>query len=95
MSCYNGSNDSLLILVVIWGKIYDVSSGKFFYGLGGFYVMFFGKDVSCVFVKMFIKEEDVVVDFDGFIDKEIGVLDDWDCKFVVKYFVVGCVCFSF
>lgn len=78
LSCYNGINDVLLILVVIRGKIYDVISGKLFYGLGGLYVMFLGKDVSRVLVKMFIKQEDVVVDFDGLIDKEIGVFDDWD-----------------
>lgn len=86
---YDGSNDNLPILVAIRGKIYDVSSGKSFYGPGGSYAMFSGKDASRALAKMSTKSEDVVADIDDLSEKEIGVLDDWDRKFAAKYPVVG------
>jgi len=89
LSRYDGKNGSLPILVAIRGKIYDVSSGKSFYGPGGSYAMFSGKDASRALAKMSTKEEDVVADIDGLTEKEIGVLDDWDRKFAAKYPVVG------
>ncbi|XP_024380786.1 probable steroid-binding protein 3 [Physcomitrium patens] len=89
LSRYNGTNDALPILVAIRGKIYDVTSGKSFYGPGGSYAMFSGKDASRALAKMSTKQEDVVADLDGLTDKEIGVLDDWDRKFAAKYPVVG------
>ena len=89
LSRYDGTNASLPILVAIRGKIYDVTSGKSFYGPGGSYAMFSGKDASRALAKMSTKPEDVVGDLDGLTDKEIGVLDDWDRKFAAKYPVVG------
>lgn len=89
LSRYNGTTEGLPILVAIRGKIYDVSSGKTFYGPGGSYAMFSGKDASRALAKMSTKNEDVVADLDGLTEKELGVLDDWDKKFAAKYSVVG------
>lgn len=86
---YDGSNSNLPILVAVRGKIYDVTSGKSFYGPGGAYAMFSGKDASRALAKMSTKSEDVVADIDDLTEKEIGVLDDWDRKFAAKYPVVG------
>jgi membrane-associated progesterone receptor component len=89
LSRYDGTNASLPILVAIRGKIYDVTSGKSFYGPGGSYAVFSGKDASRALAKMSTNSEDVVPDLDGLTDKEIGVLNDWDQKFAAKYPVVG------
>lgn len=94
LSRYDGSDSSLPILVAIRGKIYDVSAGKSFYGPGGSYAVFSGKDASRALAKMSTKAEDAVPDLDGLTDKELGVLDDWDRKFAAKYPVVGHVASS-
>ncbi|CAM6056466.1 unnamed protein product [Sphagnum tenellum] len=86
---YDGTDPKKPILVAIRGSIYDVSSGKSFYGPGGSYAVFSGKDASRALAKMSTKSEDVSADLDGLTEKEIQVLDDWDRKFKAKYPVVG------
>lgn len=86
---YDGTDPEKPILVAIRGNIYDVSSGKSFYGPGGSYAVFSGKDASRALAKMSTKSEDVSADLDGLTEKEIQVLDDWDKKFKAKYPVVG------
>ncbi|GMJ11125.1 membrane-associated progesterone binding protein 2 [Hibiscus trionum] len=86
---FNGSDPSKPIYVAINGRIYDVTSGKSFYGPGGAYAMFAGKDASRALAKMSKNEEDVCADLDGLSEKEMGVLNDWVKKFEAKYPVVG------
>nr|CAH59414.1 hypothetical protein [Plantago major] len=88
---YDGSDPSKPIYVAIRGKIYDVTTGKSFYGPGGTYCLFSGKDASRALAKMSKNEEDVVSSLHGLSDKEIGVLDDWEKKFQAKYPLVGTV----
>ncbi|CAK9221221.1 unnamed protein product [Sphagnum jensenii] len=89
LNTYDGTDPKKPILVAIRGNIYDVSSGKSFYGPGGSYAVFSGKDASRALAKMSTKSEDVSADLDGLTEKEIQVLDDWDKKFKAKYPVVG------
>ncbi|EPS63082.1 hypothetical protein M569_11706 [Genlisea aurea] len=86
---YDGSDPSKPIYVAIKGKIYDVTAGRNFYGVGGDYHLFAGKDASRALAKMSKDESDVVPDLDGLTEKEIGVLEDWERKFQAKYPVVG------
>jgi membrane-associated progesterone receptor component len=86
---YNGSDSSKPIYVAIKGRVFDVSSGKNFYGPGGSYAVFAGKDASRALAKMSKNEEDVSASLDGLTEKEIGVLEDWEKKFEAKYSVVG------
>ncbi|KAF5206000.1 Membrane steroid-binding protein [Thalictrum thalictroides] len=86
---FDGSDSSKPIYVAIKGRIFDVSTGKSFYGPGGSYYMFAGKDASRALGKMSKNEEDVTDSLDGLTDKEMGVLDDWEKKFEAKYPVVG------
>ncbi|KAL6215996.1 hypothetical protein ACLB2K_015422 [Fragaria x ananassa] len=86
---YNGTDPSKPIYVALKGRIFDVSNGKSFYGPGGPYAMFAGKDASRALAKMTKNEEDITADLQGLSDKEIGVLTDWENKFVAKYPVVG------
>lgn len=89
LSQYNGSDPSKPIYVAVKGRIYDVSTGKSFYGPGGPYVMFAGKDASRALAKMSKDDQDISPNLDGLSEKEIGVLNDWENKFQAKYPVVG------
>ncbi|KAL5699063.1 Bifunctional protein GlmU [Ranunculus cassubicifolius] len=86
---FDGSDASKPIYVAIKGRIFDVSTGKSFYGAGGAYCMFAGKDASRALGKMSKNEEDVTDDLDGLSEKELGVLEDWEKKFEAKYPIVG------
>lgn len=89
LSQYNGTDPSKPIYVAVKGRIFDVTTGKSFYGSGGPYTMFAGKDASRALAKMSKNEEDVSPSLDGLSDKEIGVLNDWEKKFEAKYPVIG------
>ncbi|KAL2525415.1 putative steroid-binding protein 3 [Abeliophyllum distichum] len=88
---YDGSDPSKPIYVAVKGRIFDVTTGKSFYGPGGAYYMFAGKDASRALAKMSKNDEDVIASLDGLTDKEIGVLNDWEKKFEAKYPIVGTV----
>ncbi|XVE97306.1 hypothetical protein REPUB_Repub03eG0008400 [Reevesia pubescens] len=89
LSQFNGSDSSNPIYLAINGRIYDVTAGKSFYGPGGDYAVFAGKDASRALAKMSKNEEDVCSNIDGLSEKEMGVLNDWVKKFEAKYPVVG------
>lgn len=86
---YDGTDSSKPIYVAIKGRVFDVSTGNTFYGPGGAYALFAGKDASRALAKMSKNEDDVVSNIDGLSDKEIEVLADWEKKFEAKYPVVG------
>ncbi|XP_038885033.1 probable steroid-binding protein 3 [Benincasa hispida] len=86
---YNGTNPSKPIYVALKGQIYDVAAGVSFYGPGGPYAMFAGKDASRALAKMTKNEEDITSSLEGLSEKEIGVLNDWEKKFQAKYPIVG------
>ncbi|KAL0327620.1 UNVERIFIED_CONTAM: putative steroid-binding protein 3 [Sesamum angustifolium] len=91
LKAHDGADPSKPIYVAIRGRIYDVTSGKSFYGPGGSYCVFAGKDASRALAKMSKEESDVVPNLEGLTEKEIGVLDDWEKKFQAKYPIVGTV----
>ncbi|KAK7311918.1 hypothetical protein RJT34_10390 [Clitoria ternatea] len=86
---YNGTDPSKPIYVAIKGRVFDVTTGKNFYGPGGPYAMFAGKDASRALAKMSKNDEDISSSLDGLSDKEICVLNDWENKFQAKYPVVA------
>lgn len=89
LKAFDGSDASKPIYVAIKGRVFDVSTGKSFYGPGGPYCMFSGKDASRALAKMSKNEDDVCASLDGLSDKELGVLADWEKKFEAKYPMVG------
>ncbi|XP_009772850.1 probable steroid-binding protein 3 [Nicotiana sylvestris] len=91
LKAYDGSDPSKPIYVAIKGRIFDVTTGNSFYGPGGAYCMFAGKDASRALAKMSKNEEDVTPSLDGLSEKEMGVLNDWEKKFEAKYPIVGTV----
>lgn len=86
---YDGSDSSKPIYVAVKGRVFDVTAGKSFYGPGGSYCMFAGKDASRALAKMSKNEEDVIGSLDGVSEKEMQTLNDWEKKFEAKYPVVG------
>lgn len=88
---YDGSDKSKPLLMAIKGQIYDVSQSRLFYGPGGPYALFAGKDASRALAKMSFEKNDLNGDLTGLGAFELEALQDWEYKFVSKYIKVGTV----
>jgi membrane-associated progesterone receptor component len=88
---YDGTDPSKPLLMAIKGQIYDVSQSKAFYGPGGPYALFAGKDASRALAKMSFEEKDLTGDIEGLSAYEAEALTDWEYKFMSKYVKVGTV----
>ncbi|CAN4125605.1 unnamed protein product [Withania somnifera] len=60
-----------------------------FYGPGGSYAMFAGRDASRALAQLSFKPEDLNGNLEGLSDAELEVLQDWEYKFMEKYARVG------
>ncbi|MBA0856872.1 hypothetical protein Goshw_004210 [Gossypium schwendimanii] len=89
LRAYDGSDPKKPLLIAIKGQIYDVSSSKVFYGRGGAYSMFTGRDASRALAMLSFKPEDLTGNLEGLSAEELSVLEDWECKFLDKYPIVG------
>jgi membrane-associated progesterone receptor component len=89
LRAYDGSDPPKPIYLAVRGKVYDVTSGRSFYGPGGSYAMFAGREAARALGKMSKDEADISGDLSGLSDKELGVLADWETKFQAKYPVVA------
>jgi membrane-associated progesterone receptor component len=65
--------------------------GRVFYGPGGPYALFAGKDASRALAKMSFEECDLTGDIEGLSPYELDALTDWEYKFMSKYVKVGVV----
>ncbi|KZV36485.1 steroid binding protein [Dorcoceras hygrometricum] len=88
---YDGSDPQKPLLMAIKGQIYDVSQSRMFYGPGGPYALFAGKDASRALAKMSFDEKDLNGDLTGLGVFELEALQDWEYKFMSKYVKVGTV----
>ncbi|TKY46362.1 Membrane steroid-binding protein 2 [Spatholobus suberectus] len=86
---YEGSDPNKPLLMAIKGQIYDVSSGRNFYGPGGPYAMFTGKECSRALALLSFKPEDINGNLEGLGESELTILEDWEFKFIEKYPKVG------
>lgn len=64
---------------------------RMFYGPGGPYALFAGKDASRALAKMSFEEKDLTWDISGLGPFELEALQDWEYKFNSKYATVGTV----
>lgn len=62
-----------------------------FYGPGGPYALFAGKDASRALAKMSFEDKDLNGDLIGLGVFEMEALQDWEYKFMSKYVKVGTV----
>ncbi|MBA0689966.1 hypothetical protein Goari_007667 [Gossypium aridum] len=88
---YDGSDSKKPLLMAIKGQIYDVSQSRMFYGPGGPYALFAGKDASRALAKMSFEEKDLTGDISGLGPFELDALQDWEYKFMSKYVKVGSI----
>ncbi|KAI3750361.1 hypothetical protein L2E82_20995 [Cichorium intybus] len=86
---YNGSDPNKPLLMAIKGKIYDVSRSRMFYGPGGPYALFAGRDASRALALMSFEPSDLTGNTEGLSASELEVLEDWEAKFEEKYVKVG------
>ncbi|KAK9672645.1 hypothetical protein RND81_12G114300 [Saponaria officinalis] len=86
---FDGSDNSKPLLMAIKGQIYDVSQSRMFYGPGGPYALFAGKDASRALAKMSFEDKDLTGDISGLGPFELDALQDWEYKFMSKYVKVG------
>ncbi|GAA5867129.1 hypothetical protein JCM8547_006248 [Rhodosporidiobolus lusitaniae] len=84
------------VLMAVRRKVYDVTSGRSFYGPGGPYSNFAGRDASRGLAKQSFEADMLVQDLDGPIDplddlseSDWKGLQDWEEHFRNKYPVVG------
>ncbi|XP_028117781.1 membrane steroid-binding protein 1-like [Camellia sinensis] len=91
LKVYDGSDPKRPLLMAIKGQIYDVTQSRMFYGPGGPYALFAGKDASRALAKMSFEEQDLTGDISGLGPFELDALQDWEYKFMTKYAKVGSV----
>ncbi|KDP30537.1 hypothetical protein JCGZ_15246 [Jatropha curcas] len=89
LRAYDGSDPSKPLLMAIKGQIYDVSSSRMFYGPGGPYAKFAGRDASRALALLSFDPQDLTGNLKGLSDSELEVLQDWEYKFMEKYVKVG------
>ncbi|KAL1296392.1 hypothetical protein HN51_057092 [Arachis hypogaea] len=91
LKAYDGTDPEKPLLMAIKGQIYDVSQSRMFYGPGGPYALFAGKDASRALAKMSFEDKDLTGDISGLGPFEIEALQDWEYKFMTKYVKVGTI----
>ncbi|KAK1483025.1 membrane-associated progesterone receptor component 1 [Colletotrichum abscissum] len=92
---FTGENDTPIYLAVR-GRVFDVTHGRNFYGPGGPYSNFAGRDASRGLALGSFDEDMLTEDLDGPLDPleglgpdEIEALQGWEENFDSKYLVVG------
>jgi membrane-associated progesterone receptor component len=91
----NGENNTPVYLAVR-GKVYDVSMGRNFYGPGGPYANFAGRDASRGLACGSFDEDMLTEDLDGPLDTladltadQVEALQGWEERFNEKYDIIG------
>jgi len=92
---YNGTNN-MPVYLAVRGRIFDVTPGRNFYGPGGPYQNFAGRDASRGLACGSFDEDMLTEDLKGPLDKledlggeEMEALRGWEERFSEKYLVVG------
>ncbi|KAH6678080.1 membrane-associated progesterone receptor component 1 [Halenospora varia] len=92
---FNGTNNQPVYLAVR-GQVFDVSPGRNFYGPGGPYENFAGRDASRGLACGSFDREMLTEDLEGPLDtleglggEEMEALKGWEERFGEKYLVVG------
>lgn len=82
--------------LAVRGQVFDVSSGRNFYGPGGPYENFAGRDASRGLACGSFDEDMLTKDLDGPLDtlsdlgaEEMDAMRGWEERFSEKYLIVG------
>jgi len=90
LRAYDGTGEDGRVLVAVCGKVFDVTKGKRFYGPGGPYAGFAGRDASRGLATFSV--EPVSDDWDDLSDlkpSEMDQVKEWELQFSEKYALVG------
>ncbi|KAF2205019.1 DNA damage response protein [Delitschia confertaspora ATCC 74209] len=92
---YNGLN-GMPVYLAVRGRVFDVTAGRNFYGPGGPYANFAGRDASRGLACGSFDEDMLTKDLDGPLDaledldsEQMEALQGWEERFLEKYLVVG------
>ncbi|XP_069464632.1 neudesin [Ambystoma mexicanum] len=87
---YDGQEEGQPIYMAVKGAVFDVTSGKEFYGKGASYNALAGKDSTRAVAKMSLDPEDLTHDTTGLTEDQLKALDDiFDDVYKKKYPIVG------
>jgi membrane-associated progesterone receptor component len=86
---YDGTDVGRPLLIGIGGYVYDVTRGRDFYGPGGPYGMFAGKDCTRALAKVSFDDDLFTGDVEGLEPKDIEKLEEWIAMFEGKYRRIG------
>ncbi|KAF4084066.1 hypothetical protein AMELA_G00124480 [Ameiurus melas] len=87
---YDGSEDGQPIYMAVKGVVFDVTSGKHFYGKGAPYNALVGKDSTRAVAKMSLNPEDLTHDTMGLTTEELDSLESvFTGTYKSKYPIVG------
>lgn len=89
LALYNGTDDSLPILLGILGSVFDVTKGKSHYGAGGGYNHFAGRDASRAFVSGNFTGDGLTDSLQGLSSTEVHSVVGWRDFYLKSYKFVG------
>lgn len=89
LALYNGTDESLPILLGILGSVFDVTKGKSHYGTGGGYNHFSGRDASRAFVSGNFTGDGLTDSLRGLSSNEVKSVVDWRDFYFRSYIFVG------
>ncbi|EAA06814.4 AGAP000767-PA [Anopheles gambiae str. PEST] len=88
---YDGTQPDGRVLTAVNGNVYDVTKGKAFYGPGGTYAAFGGRDASRGLATFQITSSvsDEYDDLSDLNSHEMESMREWEMQFKEKYYLVG------
>ncbi|XP_035692675.1 neudesin-like [Branchiostoma floridae] len=87
---YNGEDESQPIYMAVKGVVFDVTSGKDFYGKGAGYNALAGKDATRAVAKWSLEPEDLNSDISDLSEEQLKSLEEvYKGVYLAKYPVVG------
>ncbi|CRL02334.1 CLUMA_CG015098, isoform A [Clunio marinus] len=90
LKAYDGKQPDGRILVAVNGYVYDVTRGKRFYGPGGPYAAFGGRDASRGLATFSVTTSEVEYDdLSDLTPPEMDSVREWEMQFKEKYDLVG------
>jgi len=89
---FDGIKSNGRLLIGVLGRVFDVSSASEFYGPGGPYSVFSGRDASRALATFSVDEslfKDTYDDLSDLKPSQLGSVKEWEMQFLEKYPVVG------
>ncbi|CAI0374826.1 unnamed protein product [Linum tenue] len=89
LALYNGTDETLPILLGILGSVFDVTKGRSHYGVGGGYNHFAGRDASRAFVSGNFTGDGLTDSVRGLSTTEVKSIVEWRDFYFRTYTFVG------